>query len=205
MHEKVLAAPTAECLRYLSQNKILIDFYLGGGTAVALYLGHRQSEDLDFFSAKDFSTLSLRQKLAQQGEFILDEERPGTLHGSFHGVKISLLEYPYPLLNSLQSFQGTPVASLEDLAAMKLDAIASRGKKRDFIDLYALIQEKFSLKEVLDLYKKKYSSLKVNPMHVLKGLTYFEDAEKDPDPKYFQELNWENVKGFFLRETPKLV
>lgn len=205
MHEESLAPATAQCFATLKKQDFLKGFYLAGGTAVALHLGHQQSEGLDFFSTKSFNGLSLRDALAALGDFKLDQESPGTLHGNLNGVKLSFLEYAYPLLEQTFDYQGVQVPGLKDLAAMKCDALAARGKKRDFIDLYILAQQGMSLKEILLYFENKYSSLQYNLSHVIKSFTYFKDADGDPDPIFLKNISWDEVKNFFKRESVKLI
>lgn len=119
--------------------------------------------------------------------------------------KLSFMKYEYPLLGQTVIFQNCAVASLKDLAAMKLDVIAARGKKRDFVDVYAISQAGATLPEMWRWFQEKYKALNTNPMHVLKSLTYFEDAEQDPDPVYLKKMDWGAVKAFFLQESRKLL
>lgn len=205
MHPEILAAKTASCFQRLKSESFLKSFYLGGGTAVALLLGHRQSVDLDFFSSSRINTLQLQQNLSSCGNFILDQESPGTLHGSLDQVKFSFLEYSYSLLQPPLIYEGIAVANRQDLCCMKLEAIASRGKKRDFFDVYALAQEGHSLNEMLLWFQKKYQSIHYNQLHLIKSLVYFDDAEPDPDPLLLKPMKWSEVKRFFRHETPKLV
>jgi len=205
MHAEALAKPTAQCLKILSEQTFLNSYYLAGGTAVALHLGHRRSEDLDFFTSEKIDSLKLRELLQSLGKFILDEESPGTLHGNLEGVKVSFLEYPYPTLESTSNYLGIQIAGKKDLAAMKLDAIASRGKKRDFVDIFALAKAGMSLKEMLLFFENKYQSLHYNLAHTIKSLTYFRDADSDPDPVFLIKMDWNEVKTFFEREAVKLI
>lgn len=205
MHPEILARTTGACFRKLNRCEWLKDFYLAGGTAVAVWLGHRESIDLDFFSAQKINTLRLRQKLSSCGAFLLDEESAGTLHGTLDGVKVSFLEYPYPLLQPLADYDGVNIADLQDLACMKLEAIASRGKKRDFIDVYALSQRGNSLRAMVAWFEQKYSGLQYNLAHLIKSLVFFQDAEHDPMPVMLQPADWAQVKGFFQREARTLL
>jgi hypothetical protein len=117
-------------------------FYLGGGTALAIHLGHRRSVDFDWFTQEHITDpLRLAQDLNDQGiVFVTRSIERGTLHGSVSGVQVSFLEYRYPLLQPLVAWPmfGCTLASPEDLACMKLSALAQRGAKKDFIDIYAL-------------------------------------------------------------------
>lgn len=205
MHTNALAPATAACLKVMTGMPLLSACYLAGGTAVALHLGHRLSVDLDFFSGEPLDTLQLRQQLAACGRLQLGEESAGTLHGLLNDVQITFLEYRYPLLEPCTDFQGIAVAGLRDLACMTLDTIASRGKKRDFFDLYAIAQTGATLREMLDWFDKKYAGIQYNRIHLLKSLTYFADAETDPLPVLKAAITWDEVKRFFTQQAPKLV
>lgn len=95
--------------------------------------------------------------------------------------------------------------NLQDLACMKLEAIASRGKKRDFIDVHALTQRGNSLQQMVSWFEKKYQGLQYNLAHLIKSLVYFQDAENDPMPVMLQPADWSQVKGFFQREVRTLL
>lgn len=205
MHPEILAPATAQCFQKLGTQPFLAPFYLIGGTAVALHLGHRQSVDLDFVGADSINTLQLRQSFSNCGQFTLDNESADTLSGVLDGVKISVMKYDYPLLEPFTAFQNISVAGIKDLAAMKLDVIAARGKKRDFVDVYAIAQTGVTMQEMWQWFQKKYSALNYNPMHILKSLTYFEDADQDPDPVFLTRISWPTVKSFFLQESRKLI
>lgn len=205
MYPDALAPATAHGLATLKQLPEIHDLYLGGGTAVALHLGHRLSVDLDFFSGLPIDTLALRQHLSQLGAFQLEAESRGTLHGVLDGAKVTFLEYHYPLLDPGDTYAGITIGSVRDLACMKLDTIASRGKKRDFIDLYAILQTGIRLEEVLQWFARKYARIAYNQLHLLKSLTYFEDAEADPMPTMLKEMHWNDVKAFFTQESPRCI
>ena len=134
-------------------------FYLAGGTAVALHLGHRRSVDLDWFTSELPDPERLAEDIRDHGiHFVTGQVAPGTLHGTVRGVQMSLLRYRYPLLGGLRSWAGgVRIAARADLAAMKLLAVAQRGAKKDFADIYALGQRSDSLRQMLQWYRKKYS------------------------------------------------
>jgi len=173
-----------------------LNFYLGGGTALAIHLGHRVSEDLDWFtSGKIEDAMILAQALRNEKlDFVTEQTAPGTLHGSVSGIRITFLEFQYPLIKNPIHWKGMDcaLASLEDLACMKLSAIAQRGARKDFCDIYALGTKRFSLKKMLDLYRKKFNVQDVSP--VLYGLAYFDDAESERMPKMLWEVKWEEIK-----------
>jgi hypothetical protein len=141
--------------------------------------------------------------MALTGFRVLDE-RAGTLHGELDGVKVSFLAYPYPLLDPTQPIvAGIPVASLHDLAAMKLSAIISRGRRRDFMDLHAICRL-MDLEEVVSAFRRKSGAMGYNPLTIAKALVYFSDAEQDPVPVLLQPCDWNEVKRFFEIEVRRL-
>ncbi|MCK4308846.1 MAG: nucleotidyl transferase AbiEii/AbiGii toxin family protein [Candidatus Atribacteria bacterium] len=99
---------------------------------------------------------------------------------------------------------GIKVADLRDIGCMKIDAISSRGTKRDFIDLFFICKEVISLKNLLSLFKRKYKSVNYNMMHILKSLAYFEDAENNPMPKMTVPASWQEIKSFLKKEIKKI-
>lgn len=179
-------------------------FYLAGGAALALRLGHRQSVDLDFFSRTDFPTRPLREKLERLSTFRTDEEREGTLNATLAGIPVSFLAYPYPLLAPTEALiPGVPVASLLDVGAMKLSAIVSRGIRRDFIDVYTICKNGIPLKDLVGAFQQK-AGAKYNPHILGKALVYFVDAEKDPMPALLKPVDWDALKAFFMAEATRM-
>jgi hypothetical protein len=126
---------------------------MAGGTAAALQLGHRISVDFDFFTPKTFSPRSFATALSKLGSFKEEQADKGTVLGRFAGVKFSLFHYEYPLIYPAKKYLSL------DIAAMKIDAIASRGAKRDFIDVYCICKAGYKLTGALNLYDKKYGKL----------------------------------------------
>jgi hypothetical protein len=177
-------------------------FYLAGGTAVALHLGHRRSVDLDWFTE---SAAPLADPLQYAGRLRADfavtdvATQAGTLHARLEGVRVSWIEYRYPPLRDAEALgdTGAVVASLEDLAAMKLAAVAQRGTKRDFVDVHALATRFRPLPELLEAYRRKYGIADVT--HVLYGLSWFDDADEERMPESIGEpgLDWETMKDAF--------
>lgn len=180
--------------------------YLGGGTAVALHLGHRRSVDFDWFSEAPIEDpLGLAGDLRAAGMPLESVQvARGTLHGAIGGVRVSFLEYRYPLLVELLTpdAQNWLLAPLEDLACMKLAAAAQRGSRKDFIDVYAIATLFRPLPDLLDLFRRKYATSEV--AHVLKGLTYFDDAEGEPPLYMLQEMSWDHVKACLSEWTRQL-
>lgn len=202
-HHEVISAEVAKTAETLGALRILRGFYLAGGTALALYLGHRRSVDLDLFSAETFHEDTLIQSLQSLPEFAVISKSPQTVYLHISGVKVSFIGYRYPLLFPLSEFDGLPVADMRDIACMKLSALASRGSRRDFVDLYAVAQQ-HGIPPLLDLFQQKFAQANYNLLHVRKSLTYFADAEQEPMPDMLAPLSWQTIKQFFLDEARRL-
>jgi len=171
---------------------------------LAIQLGHRQSIDLDWFSAGKFSNAEIKNALTKVWVFKLTSEEEGTIHGILNGVKVSFLFYGYGMLYPLVDYKNVRLADERDIAAMKIDAVSSRGSKKDFIDIYFLL-EKYSLSELIGFFEKKYKKIKFNKLHILKSLVYFEDAEKEPMPLMIKKDGWEQIKKRISKETNKII
>ncbi len=203
-HREVIPASTEATLDALRNARLLDRFYLAGGTALALQLGHRLSLDLDFFAEDHFDEEALLRDVQTLAGFALVAKAPYTLHATVQATKVSFLGYVYPTLFPTNPFLDVAIADPRDIACMKVSAIASRGTKRDFVDLY-LCAERYGLKEILRLFDQKYSQAHYSRIHILKSLTFFSDAEKDPMPHMLVTLDWDRVKQFFLLEAPRLL
>jgi hypothetical protein len=175
--------------------------YLAGGVAIAATLRHRASRDLDLFVKADFDPERLAERLVGEVPGLrVTSMAPGTLYLELNGVPASVLSYRYPLLAEPRpdTELAVPVASLEDLACMKLSAIASRGMARDFWDLHALLEHGVAggdLEHALRLYQRKFEADDVG--HVVRSLVYFGDAEASPLPAGLSQPGWEQIKRDF--------
>ncbi len=178
-------------------------WYLAGGTALALQAGHRKSYDLDFFTErKFFDEKKAEQALHNQGEWKTSGMDKGTIFGTFLETKMSLIAYPFfTSTEKLRKFGTISLLAPADIAVMKIVAIAQRGKKRDFFDLYWICKNITSLYESILKVNRQYS-VPQNPNHILKSLVYFEDAESDPEPEIYFRATWKEVKKFFIKEVP---
>lgn len=212
MHLETLVPETKQALELFGKTTWIKDFYLAGGTALALQYGHRQSVDLDWFSEKNFSTKVLLAKIAKLGRFELSNEEENTVDGYLGKAKISFMAYPYPLLAPSLCKKGREgwgfarLASPLDIALMKLTAISDRNTKKDFIDLYwYLHEEKTDLISLFTKMSKKFCGINYSVAHICKSLVYFVEADKQPMPRMFMPISWEKVKGYFLREIRKII
>lgn len=196
-HREVLNGAQLQVFPALACLADIESFYLGGGTAMALQLGHRQSVDFDWFSSSTLKDpLALARRAEERGLNLEDiQVAPGTLHATVNGVRVSILEYLYPQLSEhvVWPEYSCSFASLDDLGAMKLAAVAQRGSRKDFVDIYALGDKHKPLLDLLELYRRKYSVQDIG--HVLAGLAYFDDAEDEPMPTMLWDVSWHAIRS----------
>jgi predicted nucleotidyltransferase component of viral defense system len=200
---KTIQAETFELLQELSAVDPLSSFSLAGGTALALQLGHRTSIDLDFLTRQQFDSYAIFENLVDNFEIesyaVARNSAAMFIKYQATIVKTDFLRHNYGLLRPIIEVDGIRLYSLEDIAAMKLNAIANRGAKKDFYDIYSLL-ECFSLITLLDLYKEKYHQM--NDLSVVKSLIYFEDAELEPDPITLLNVTWDDIKRRLVQTVP---
>ncbi len=186
----------------LSTQPFIEDFYLAGGTCLALQIGHRRSVDFDFFIPADFDTSVIVDKLTEIGSYQRESEERNTINGSLNGVRISFFGYRYGIIDEFKIFNNIRLAGLKDIAAMKLEAIAGRGSRKDFVDIFFLLQ-RFTLDEIFVFHQEKYGSGLSNQYHLLKSLVYFVDAESEAMPVMIKPLRWTDVKNRIISCTRK--
>lgn len=190
-----IPTPTITLLKQFVHGKadFLRTFYLSGGTALSFQIGHRESEDLDFFSESPFDPQKIEQQLLPFGSLSQTELLKGTLNTYIGGVKLQFLEYPYPLIEPCTQWETVQFSSLADIACTKLQTVGMRGSKKDFIDIFYLLKQ-FSLETLLSMSRQKYTGQDYSETHMLKSLIYFADADAQPMPRMHQEVSWETVK-----------
>ncbi len=203
MFETTLVKGAKNNLALLGKSGLLKDAYLAGGTALALQLGHRISVDFDFFTPQDFNPRTFVSELSRLGSFKEEQASKGTVLGSFKGIKFSLFHYVSPLIFKTKKYCSLELADIRDIAAMKIDAISSRGAKRDFVDVYFICKAGYTLKDLLSFYDRKYGKLASNLVHIKKSLVYFEDAEPEKMSRMLKARSWEEIKQFFEEEVKK--
>ena len=206
MRQDPLTPAQRKLLEKLKGQKAAEGFYLAGGSALALALEHRRSADHDFFRRETFEPTRLRADLAETcGALKPLQIEKGTLTVEAEGVKASFFHYPYPLLKPLIEREGLfPMASLLDIALMKLTAIADRGVRKDFIDLHAILHAGATLDEVFAALPGKFPGANYQRYHFLKALTYFEDAKEEPLVFLGKPPDWEEIMAFFRREATRV-
>ena len=196
----IISPETFNLLCQIQKDTFFDDFFLVGGTALALQIDHRLSIDLDFFSTHPFDNRQVEEYLSTRYGFHTDYVATNTLKGFIQNVKIDLLTHAYPLVKPLVQEGGLSLASLEDIGAMKLNAIAHSGnRQKDFFDLFFLL-EYHSLQELLFAYQIKYPNS--NPIIPLKGMTWFEDIDFEIEkPMLKRKVTFSEVKKRLLKAT----
>lgn len=189
---------TLELLKKLSNKDFLSETRLVGGTALALQYGHRMSIDLDFFGSIDSDAVDLKMQLRDMGKLSVIKESKNINIFLLDGIKIDIINYPYPWIDDAVKEDNIVLASPQDIAAMKINAIEGRGSKKDFIDIYFLLQH-YSMQEILGFYAKKYPEYSI--FRALMSMTYFEDAENQFMPKMFVNIEWKEIKETLRKEV----
>lgn len=194
-----------DLLRGFGQTPIAREFYLAGGTALALQIGHRVSVDLDFFSAtQDIPSIAepLRAALKPFAPQLADSAW-GSLVFLANNVRVGFYGYGYEMISPLATADGVKIAGIADIALMKLDALLSRASRKDFHDLYAICQ-RTRLRDLLNLAPRKYPSMRDFEAQVARHLVYFERAEAETPVPLLQTVDWETVKAWFRQQAIEL-
>lgn len=188
---------TLELLKAISLQPEVQETRLVGGTALALQYGHRQSVDLDFFGRIPEDKYELIDALKRVGEVTVHNRSKLILQTVVNQVKVDFVDYSrYPWIDAPIKGDGFVLASDKDIAAMKVNAIMGRGTRKDFIDLYVLLQH-YSLAEILDFYRQKYPDF--SEYRALLSMTYFDDAEMQDLPLMFIDTPWEEMKATIIK------
>jgi hypothetical protein len=203
-HAKPVSDEQLHTLALIGRLRGLDGFYLAGGTAAAFHLGHRTSLDLDLFSRRAGIDLeNVRRALVEEIENVeIIVATDVTVQLRIEGSPVDIVSYPYPPLEDpAVGPAGFPVASLIDLSSMKLAAIAKRGLRRDFWDLYEILaRTNWPLRHAFDAYSKKFGQRETELYYLMRSLTYFEDADKETiPPRGMSAALWEEIKTFFGR------
>jgi hypothetical protein len=194
LHTETIDASILELLKSLQSKDYLKGFYLTGGTALALYLGHRKSVDIDLFSNFGFDVTRLLENINQDFRFQLFYSSANTLRGSIDNVKTDIIAHRYKYIKDPVIYENYFILSEEDIIAMKINAIMTSGQRvKDFIDIYFLL-EKYDISDMVKFYKSKYNQ--ENDSLVLKSLIYFDDVDNSDWPILIKNpgLKWAEIK-----------
>lgn len=178
-------------------------FYLVGGTALALQLGHRESIDLDLFTPEPFDKAELLDTLnASFDDVRVDSEGTSMLITNINAIKVDFVKMSYPILFPPILDEGVRMLDIKDIAPMKLKAVTQCGSKKDFFDIYFLL-EHISMEDMLHLFMEKFKQHEI--FHVVKSLSYFADAENYADPNVFDaSVTWKKVKTAIRKTVQKM-
>jgi len=199
LYKEEAAPHLVTTLESLSNYEPLRDFYLVGGTALALRMGHRRSDDIDLFTNHPFDSEALARSITNGFQVERVYHEPDTVRCFINGIKVDLIWHGYPLLHPSEELDSIRIASLPDIAAMKLNAISGRGLKKDFWDIAALLRG-FTLEQMIGFFQAKYSTQ--DAWHLVKSLGYFDDAEKDQTVILsIWPLTWRDVKQMIIEAT----
>jgi len=201
LHYNTIEKHTLELLKKLQQTPIFSELRLVGGTSLALQIGHRISVDLDLFGNLDADEIAISSTLSEYGHVTRLRKTQNIHVFLINGVKVDLVNYPYPWLNELLVKDNLKLAAILDIAAMKIAAVTGRGSKKDFVDIYFLLKQ-MRLMDMLNAYDKKYQD--GSRFMALKSLIYFEDAEEDEMPKNAQATHLARGKRHHQKRTPSL-
>lgn len=198
LHTQCVSKELLELLTQLSVIEVFQNLYLVGGTALALQVGHRNSIDIDLFGEHQLDNEVILSNFQKLGKVEIIGSSKSILAAFVNEIKVDVVKYPYQWLKEPVVVNELKMASLEDIAAMKIAAITQRGSKKDFIDLYYLLKQ-FTLKEILQFYSDKITD--GNLWLAIRSLTFFNDADIQPSPKLFSNTSWEHMKSIILKEV----
>jgi len=205
LHWDTISPEMRQVMVGFGQSELGARFYLAGGTALALQLGHRKSFDLDFFSPSE-DIPSIRAPLMnalKPFDPLLAEAAWGNLVFLARGVRVGFYSYGYAMVGALHEAEGGHLASVEDIGLMKLDALLARASRKDFHDLYAICQ-RIPLRKLLDYAPQKYPNVRDFESQVVRRLAYFEHAEQEEPVPLIQDVPWETVKRYFREQAISL-
>jgi predicted nucleotidyltransferase component of viral defense system len=206
-HWETVTPQLRDVLQLVSRQVFAEHFYLAGGTALALQIGHRPSVDLDFFSERDelfdASRHAIIAALEQRAAVEVREDVIGNLLLKVNQLSVGFFSYGYPLLEAVSAAGLLRLASVADIGLMKMDALMMRGARKDFVDLYCLTQT-VSFDRLLELRPRKYPRSSNFEIMLLEALTNFDNAERDVMPRLSVALDWERIKSSFEAEARRL-
>ena len=184
---------TLELLKVLMQQPLLKDMRLVGGTSLALQYGHRRSVDLVFFGMTTEDVDELTDMMRECSKDLVKGSCTKRIKTYFlNGVKVDVVNYDYKWIDDVVEGGGLRLASPKDIAAMKVNAVMGRGTKKDFIDVYFLLQH-YSFDELIKFYLQKYTD--GSEYRALLSMSYFADADPQPMPYMYQQVDWETIKN----------
>ena len=190
---------TLELLKTLMNQPLLNEMRLVGGTSLALQYGHRRSVDLDLFGTTTDDVEELAEMMNHCAENVIRSNCSKKIKTFFlNEVKVDVVNYDYKWIDGPVTEQGLRLASPKDIAAMKVNAVMGRGTKKDFVDVFFLLQH-YSFDDIIRFYLQKYPE--GSEYRALLSMTYFADADPQPMPFMFQPVEWNTIKQKILRQV----
>ncbi len=202
LHYNTVNKRTLELIKEIQGLQGFENLRLVGGTALALQIGHRISIDIDFFGNTNLNHLSIVDKLKKIGNLRTIRNSENVHIFLLDNIKVDIVNYDYPWIADTVTEKQIQLADLPDIAGMKISAITNRGTKKDFIDLYFLLQ-KYSFRQIIDFYLEKYKDATL--LLTLKSLTYFTDADNEPMPKMLNDISWNDIKNTIILEVNNFI
>lgn len=199
-HWEALTPSTHQAFHLIARFPFITEFYLAGGTGLALHLGHRFSLDLDLFSPDETAVNPVHRDnlrmLLDDPSLTITYDKNGTFVATWQGVGVSFFRLPlYPLVQAPVLLEGVPLATIPEIGAMKLAAIIDRGTRKDMVDLYYLLQA-VPLETVFEVAAIKYARVRSFGVSAIRAMAYFSDAEAAPMPQMRDKTPWSKMKKF---------
>jgi len=204
-HWEALTPETRQAFQIAATLPFIRRYYLAGGTGLALHLGHRFTVDLDFFSdapdAVGPDERAILRATFDDPSLTISFDKDMTFVANWRGVGLSFFRLAlYPLVQEPLLLEGVPVATIEEIGAMKLAAIMARGTRKDYIDLYFILQQT-PLERLFEVAAVKYARVRTFAVSAVRALTYFADAEAAPMPQMIQRASWSTIKRFLEQQA----
>lgn len=207
MHWEIIDKKRYELLKKIAETISIQDYYMIGGTALSLQLGLRESFDFDFCVPNMFSNEILLEELRKIGKVEVKQNQKGTCDVIINDVQVSFFYYPNEIIGDIVVTEEIPnlrIASILDIAIMKIVAIGGRGSKKDFFDMYNIMKKcDISIKQIAEGLIRKCGK-DINYVNIIMGLSYFEDAEEELLPKTYIDYDWNEIKKFFIKLQPEI-
>lgn len=209
MYTEAISDPLWKLLRRLNTFSDMNYSYMGGGTTLSLQLGHRRSDDLDFYVTESFDIFSFKRSLQQEGmDVVVINQTPKHTELMIHSIKVDLIKeiisLKFPLKTLHRDTENLKIADPRDIGRMKIISIGSRGSKKDFVDLYCLTREFITLESLIAMAMEENQGVKYSKLLFLKGLVDFEEADQEGELVMLWDISWEEIKDSLIEEVKKI-
>ena len=209
MYTEAISDPLWGLLKRLSAFPEMKFTYLGGGTALSLQLGHRKSEDIDFFLIDEFDKLAFMRSIQRSGlATLVINQTSNNTQLMIQSNKVDLIQSHMPLKFTLKTIHSETanleMADAKDIGRMKIMAIGSRGSKKDFVDLYCLTREVIPLELLIAMATEEDQGIRYSKLLFLKGLVDFEEADLEGDVSMMWDKSWGEIKDSLKEEVKEI-